>query len=161
MNLRTIASLLLLTALLAAVSPVCAETSASPYEQSMSETLDLWRDGRFDQLFEHLSHRGKTSKEQFVAKMRDASIRPACCWQKLENFTVLSEKRAEATVYVKVGLEGTPGMTDSCTREFKLAFEQGLWKMQLNDVLSLAGISGKKGKHSNHKKSHKSSVSYR
>lgn len=153
-----IASFLLLTALLIAVSPAWAET-ASPLEQSMSETLDLWREGRFDQLFEHLSHRGKTSKEQFVARMRDASVRPVCCWQKLQNFTVLNEKRTEATVYVKVGLEGTPGTADSCTRDFKLSYEQGMWKMQLNDVFSLAGISGKKGRHS-HKKSHKNTVSY-
>jgi hypothetical protein len=162
MNLRTIiASILLMTALLVAVTPVCAETAASPYKQSMSETLDLWREGHFEQLYEHLAHRGKTSREQFAAKMRDASIRPACCWQKLENFTVLNEKRTEATVYGKVGLEGSPGTADSCTREFKLSYEQGFWKMQLNDVLSLAGISGKKGRHATHKKSHKNTLSYR
>jgi hypothetical protein len=161
MKFRTvIASFVMVTALLIAVSPACAETATSPLKQSMSEALDLWREGRFDQLYEHLSHRGKTSKEQFVARMRDVSIRPVCCWQQLENFTVLNEKRTEATVYVKVGLEGMPGTTDSCTREFKMSYEQGMWKMQLTDVFGLAGISGKKGKHASHKKSYKNTVSY-
>jgi hypothetical protein len=76
--------------------------------------------------------------------MREATVRPACCWQKMENFRVLSEKRTEATVYVKVGLEGLPGTKDSSTRDFKLSNEGGTWKMRLNDILSLAGVSGKK-----------------
>lgn len=152
MNLRIIPVFLMLLALLFTISPAFAESVPSVFEQSVSDTLDLWRDGRFEQLFERLSHRGKTSREHFVARMRGASIRPACCWQKMENFKVLNEKRSEATVYVKVGLEGVPGTGDSCTRDFKLSNEGGMWKMQLNDIFSLAGLSAKKGKHTSHRK---------
>jgi hypothetical protein len=84
---------LLLISVFLGTLPVKAESAPAILEQSMSETLDLWHEGRYDQLFEHLAHRGKTSKEQFVKKMRDTSIRPACCFQKLENFKVLNEKR--------------------------------------------------------------------
>jgi hypothetical protein len=132
-------------------SPSLAETDASVLEQSMSQTLDLWRDGRYDQLFERLSHRGKMSKERFAKMMGETSIRPACCFQKMENFKVLNEKRTEAIVYVKVGLEGTPNPVASSTREFKLSHEAGIWKMQLSDVTSLAGLTAKKGKHSTRK----------
>jgi hypothetical protein len=132
--------------MLGAALPVFAGNSALLLEQSMSETLDLWREGKYEQLFEHLTRRGKTSKESFVKKMHDTNIRPACCWQKMENFKVLNEKRTEATVYVKVGLEGTPASADSTTREFKLSHEGGVWKMQLNDIFSIAGVTGKKGK---------------
>jgi hypothetical protein len=127
--------------------PVSESTAAteSALEKGMSDTLDTWRDGRYEQLFEQLAHRGKTSREMFVKKMRESTIRPACCWQKMENFRILNEKRTEATVYVKVGLEGTPGTTDSTTREFKLTHQEGGWKMQLADVLSIAGVTGKKG----------------
>jgi len=155
MSLRILITSLMVLALLVTLPPVFAETAPSAIEQSMSETLDLWREGRYEQLFERLSHRGKTSRERFVARMRGTSIRPACCWQKLENFRVIGEKRNEATVYVKVGLEGAPGTNDSCTREFKLSNEGGAWKMQLNDIVSLAGISAKKGKRTSHKKNHK------
>jgi hypothetical protein len=120
----------------------------------MSESLDLWREGRYEQLYERLAHRGKASREQFVKKMRDASVHPACCWQKMENFRVLSERRTEATVYAKVGLEGTPNTDRSCTREFKMTHEEGTWKMQLNDVYSLAGLSAKKGKRGHTKEQH-------
>ena len=114
---------------LATAIPVFAAEPVSVLEQSMSETLDLWREGRYEQLFERLAHRGRTSREVFVKKMRDTSIRPACCWQKMENFRVLNEKRTEATVYVKVGLEGTAAPSGSSTREFKLTHEEGIWKM--------------------------------
>jgi putative salt-induced outer membrane protein YdiY len=124
MNLRTAMSfILLLSLLLVSMSSAHAETATSTLEQSMSDTLDLWREGRYEQLYERLSHRGKTSKEQFVARMRDTARRPACCWQKMENFRVLNEKRTEATVYVKVGLEGTPSPVESSTRDFKLSHD--------------------------------------
>ena len=138
--------------LLAPAAPAGAESSAGALEQSMSDTLDLWREGRYEQLYEHLAHRGKTSREQFVNKMRDTTIRPACCFQKLENFRVLNEKRTEATVYARVGLEGTPNAAESCTREFKLTHEEHIWKMQLADVLSISGATGKKKKHRSYKK---------
>ena len=153
MPFRTFASVVLLLLLpICTALPVAAETSAAQLEQSVSDTLDLWREGRYEQLFERLAHRGKTSKEQFVAKMRETSIRPACCFQKLENFKVLNEKRTEATVYAKVGLEGTPNVSESATREFKLTHEENLWKMQLADVLAISGAKTKKARHGNVKK---------
>jgi hypothetical protein len=152
MNIRSVtvvaASFLILFGV---VLPVAAGDNTQVMQQSMSETLDLWREGRFEQLFERLARRGKTSRESFVNKMRDTNIRPACCWQKMENFKVLNEKRTEATVYVKVGLEGTPAAAESSTREFKLTNEGGIWKMQLSDIFSIAGVTGKKGKHSQKK----------
>jgi hypothetical protein len=120
-----------------------AETN-SILEKSMSDTLDIWREGRYEQLFEQLAHRGKTSRESFVKKMHESTIHPSCCWQKMEHFKILNEKLTEATVYVKIGLDGTPDAVASVTREFKLTHQEGVWKMQLADVLSLAGVTGKK-----------------
>lgn len=134
-----------------------AETPVTDLEKAMSDTLDTWREGRYEQLYERLAHRSKTSKEVFVEKMKAAGTHPACCFQKMEGFKVLNEKRTEATVYVKIGLEGTPGAADSCTREFKLTHEAGEWKMQLQDVLALGGVSGKKAKHT--AKKHKKTTS--
>jgi len=148
--LAVIVSFLMCTFLLETVAPAAVE-SPGVLEQSMSDTLDLWREGRYEQLYEHLAHRGKTSREQFVNTMRDATIRPACCFQKLSNFKVLNEKRTEATVYARVGLEGTPNAAESSTREFKLTHEENIWKMQLADVLSISGATGKK-KHRTYKR---------
>jgi hypothetical protein len=145
--LPVIVSFLLLTFLLEPVKTASAESTPGALEQSMSDTLDLWREGRYEQLYEQLAHRGKTSREQFVKRMRNTTVRPACCFQKLENFKVLNEKRTEATVYAKVGLEGTPNVAESSTREFKLTHEEYIWKMQLADVLALSGATAKKARH--------------
>ena len=88
----------------------------------------------------------ESKKESFVKKMKESSTRPACCWQKIENFKILNEKLTEATVYAKVGLEGPPNSAGSVTREFKLTHQDGGWRMQLADVYSIAGVTGKKGK---------------
>jgi hypothetical protein len=144
---------LLLTTLLMQAEPARAVTSNGVLEQAMSDTLDLWREGQYEQLYDHLAHRGKTSREQFANSMRNTTIRPACCFQKLENFRVLNEKRTEATVYAKVGLEGSANASESSTREFKLTHEGNVWKMQLADVFSIAGVTGKKKRHSTYKNS--------
>jgi hypothetical protein len=139
-----IAATAALVIMLAGTGSGCAEEAGSPLEKSMSDTLDTWREGRYEQLFEQLAHRGKTSRETFVKKMRESTTRPVCCWQKMEHFRVLNEKRTEATVYAKIGLEGTPGGAESTTREFKMTHQEGVWKMQLADVFSIAGVTGKK-----------------
>lgn len=144
----TVLMVFLLALLTIPPTPAMAEQSVSPVEQSMSATLDLWREGRYEQLFECLTHRGRTTREQFVRMMRDAPVRPACCWQKIENFRLLSEKRTTATAYARVGLEGTGASAESGTREFTFTNQDGDWRMQLNDILALAGAKAKKSKRS-------------
>jgi hypothetical protein len=138
------------------LSPVAASANTLPdhIENVMSETLDLWREGRHEELYSRLAKRGKTSREQFVRGMKDSSIKPACCWQKMENFRLLNEKKNSATVYVKIGLDGMPGQSQSVTREFKLLNEHGTWKMQLSDITSLAGGVKRKQKKSYRKESY-------
>ncbi len=144
MHTRILRCLLFSLCLTLTMATVGSAASPQELEQSLSDTLDAWRDGRYEQLFESLSHRGKTSKESFVKKMQASSIKPACCWQKIENFKVLNEKRTEATVYAKIGLEGLPGTAESSTREFKLSHSENSWKMQLADIVALSGITVKK-----------------
>lgn len=140
-----------LLVLCAPVAPVSAGTNPSMLENAVSATLDLWRENRVDQLYDRVAHRENTSKGPFVDRMSGTSIRPACCWQKMDNFKVLSENGSEATVSAKIGIEVTDysfsetfGSISSSlttveyiTRDFKLNNEGGIWKMQLNDVFTL------------------------
>jgi hypothetical protein len=144
----TICCLLVLCAPAATVN---AGTDPSLLANAISATLDLWRENWIDQLYDRLGNRGNTPKEQFVEKLQGTTIRPACCWQKLDNFKVINENSNEATVTAKIGIEVTDytfsetsnsisssfTTVEYITREFKLFNEGGLWKMQLNDVFSL------------------------
>lgn len=124
--------------------PALCGTSPQLLELAMSETLDLWREGRFEQLFHRLAHHGRTSREAFARKMGEAPRRPACCFQKMRGFRVVKERDDEATVSATIGLEGASSSVENCTREFRLTHEEESWKMQLNDVYSLAGVTSRK-----------------
>jgi len=134
-----------LVALIINILPVAAK-DVSVYEKTVSETLDLWRDGHYERLYENLSSRGKVSREQFIDLLRSTSTRPACCFQKVQHFKLLDEKRSSARVYARIGMEGSPAHGESSTREFKLKKEGGAWRMQMNDILQLAGVKGKRKK---------------
>lgn len=138
-----IALCLLCTLTLVPVTALCG-TSPQLLELAMSETLDLWREGRFEPLFDRLAHHGRTSRESFVKRMGDAPRRPACCFQKMRGFRVVKERDSEATVSVTIGLEGGGSAAESCTREFRMTLEEGSWKMQVNDIYSLAGLTARK-----------------
>ncbi|NVN92890.1 MAG: hypothetical protein HXX11_20160 [Desulfuromonadales bacterium] len=150
-----------LLVLCAPVAPVSAETDRLQLANAMSATLDLWRENWIEQLYDRLAHRGAISKEQFAERMRGTSIRPACCWQKMDNFKVLSERDAEATVSAKIGLEETVFFNNRTTpreltaleystREFKLIREGVVWKMQLEDIYSLSSAGAVKKSQHNH-----------
>ncbi len=141
---RLLVHILLALALFAAL-PASADQRNDPREQALSDTLDLWREGRFAQLYETLSHRSMT-RERFVALMQDSQQKPACCHQKLNNFRVIVEKKTTAKVFARIGMEGVPGSDISHSREFTLDHEEGQWKMRLADLKVLAGVTKKKKK---------------
>jgi hypothetical protein len=161
MNIRGMmfyTSICFLFVLCVPAAPVSAGTDSGMLENAVSATLDLWRLNWTEQLYERLAQRGTTSKDQFVEKMRGIPVRPACCWQKMDNFKLLNENGIEATVSAKIGLEiavsaphetgpiyaetiyfgtGTVTSLEYITREFKLINDAGVWKMQMNDIFSL------------------------
>lgn len=136
--------LLFLVITLAFTSICGAEQRNDPREQSLSDALDLWREGRFEQLYDSLSHRSGMTRERFVESMKDAEIKPACCFNKLNNFRLINEKKTTAKIFAKLGMEGGPGIDESQSREFTLSHEEGRWKMKLADIKSLAGLKKKK-----------------
>lgn len=139
-------ALILLVITLGFSLPVTAGQRQDAREQALSDTLDLWREGRFEQLFDALSRRSGMTRERFVAQMRDVSTKPACCHNKLNNFKLISEKPTTAKVYARIGMEGGPGTDSSHSREFTLDHEEGRWKVRLTDIRTLADLKKKKKK---------------
>ncbi len=106
--------------------------------------LDLWRDGRFAELYDRTYAAGSRSRESFLRKMSAADRRPACCWEKMQDVKVTISDADTATLHARIGLERTGTETDSCTRSFRLRRESGVWKASLSDILTVAGASRKK-----------------
>lgn len=121
-----------------------AELSSSA-KSAFEEILDLWRAGSYDALYDRTRLADKTAREDFAAKLENASRKPACCWQKLQDVSVHVENDDMAVIRAKVGLEGSSGITYK-TRSYRLIREHDRWRISQSDLFSLAGAKkAKKG----------------
>lgn len=112
--------------------------------EDFETALDLWRNGRYVELYDRTYAVGTGSREAFISRMAGSSRKPACCWQKLQDLKIGAVHGNSANVSARVGLECLSGETDYCTRAFRLKKEDGTWKISMADILSLAGRSGRK-----------------
>ncbi|HBG05345.1 MAG: hypothetical protein A2075_25180 [Geobacteraceae bacterium GWC2_58_44] len=152
--MRPISRLALLLIILS-VLPAQARSRTSPTQSKSSSTseqevlrgfeqiLDLWRDGRYDELFEKTAD-GKEGRELFAKKLASAPRRPACCWEKMQDARVSLKGERAAVVRARLGFEGSLPGTVFVTRGIKLKKEEGFWTISQSELYSLANVSKKR-----------------
>lgn len=123
-------------------------------QRSFEGILDLWRDGKYNDLYERTIAGGKQSKESFIKTLSTSLRKPACCWEKMQDVKVKLGYDDTATIKAKLGFKDG-GATEFSTREIKMSKDEGVWKVSMSDILSLAGASKKKGDKGQHKKRHR------
>ena len=114
--------------------------------RDFEQILDLWRDGRYDDLFERTAA-GKNSKEQLTDKLTSASRRPACCWEKMQDAQVTVKSARAAVVRAKLGFEDAVPGTVFVTKAITMRKEGGLWMISQSDLLLLANFSRNKARY--------------
>lgn len=114
--------------------------------QGFEEILDLWREGKYGELYERTVPTGKQTKEGFAKKLAAAPLRPVCCWEKMQEVKVTVHDESRVTVRAKVGFEGG-GATEFKTKSFRLEKNDTVWRIAQGEILSLAGTGKKKGRH--------------
>jgi hypothetical protein len=114
--------------------------------QGFEQILDLWRDGKYGELYERTISSGKETREHFAARLASSPLKPACCWEKMQDVKVSAKKEDKVTVRAKVGLQRDTG-TEFKTRSFKLVKEDGVWKISQADIFSLSGAAKKVKRH--------------
>lgn len=130
-----------------AAGPAFADTAADEeVRRDFEAVLDLWRDERYDELHRRTYPSGNVSKESFIRKLSAAGVRPACCWEKLQEVRVTLSDSGKATLHARVGLETGGTVTDYRTRSFRLHREDGAWKPASSDLLSLAGSARRRAR---------------
>lgn len=112
--------------------------------RGFEEMLDLWRDGRFEELYNRTLISGKETKESFVSRMSSARLKPSCCWEKMQDVGVSVRNGSSVVIRAKLGLDA-PGEMEYKTKSFKLHKEDGVWRIAASELLSLAEAK-KKGK---------------
>jgi hypothetical protein len=151
--------ILLLTLLLVLLSTISAHARRNTAGQTGNLTgaqqevlrdfehiLDLWREGRYVELFERTSG-GKESAEQFGKRLAAAPRKPACCWEKMQGAQVSMKSERAATVRARLGFEGNVSGTEFVTKGIKLTKEDGLWIIAQNDLYSLANLAKKRARY--------------
>jgi len=118
--------------------------------RGFEEILGLWRDGRYGDVYERTIVGGKLSKEEFVGRLAAAPLRPACCWEQLQDVKVTVKGEGAVLMRAKLGFDGR-GATTFRTRAFKLVKEEGVWQISQAEILSLTGTA-KKGRSSKSRK---------
>lgn len=145
--------LLILTVSLTAVLPPAeaARRGASAHREAggageqevlrdFEAILDLWRDGRYDELYRRTSG-GKDGKEKFANRLASAPRKPACCWEKIQEPKVSIKSRNSAVVQARLGFEGSVPGTEFVTRGIHLKKEAAGWSISQSDLYSLADLS--------------------
>jgi hypothetical protein len=135
------------------VCVICPAQGMTPYQsdeelktgarQGFEQILDLWRDGKYGEVYERTISSGKETKEHFISRLSSAPLRPACCWEKMQDVTISVKKENTVVVHARIGLEG--GVAHEYkTRSFKLVNEDGIWKISQSEIINLSGATKKK-----------------
>lgn len=120
-----------------------AQTQAeSQVRQDLELTLDLWRSGRYEEVYHRVMESGGHTKEYFVNHLAAAPRKPACCWEKIQEVKVTVKGESKATLKAKLGFDTGTGV-EFMTRSVTLEQEDGIWKVKMSDLLALSGTSKK------------------
>ncbi len=116
-----------------------AEETAA-IEGAFRGAVSLWAGERFEALWERgdAATRERISMEQFVFRMRDRALKPACCFRQVQELTVTFQTLEGASVRAKMGFDSrTRGTTFDTTLTFHLRKEEGEWRVAVGDFLHL------------------------
>jgi hypothetical protein len=123
--------------------PAVAGSDEQAVLRDLEQILDLWRDGRYDDLYNR-TVLGKHGREQFAKKLASAPRHPACCWEKIQDARVALSGDRSAVVRARLGFEGSVPGTEFVTKGIKLKREDGVWMISQADLYSLADLSSRK-----------------
>ncbi|MBJ6725433.1 hypothetical protein [Geomesophilobacter sediminis] len=112
--------------------------------QDFERILDLWRDGKYAELYERTLIPGRESREQFARRLSAAPRRPACCWEKMQNAKVSFKGERAAVVKARLGFEGGVSGTEYVTKGIKLKKEDEVWMISQTDLFALGNLVKKR-----------------
>ena len=99
----------------------------------------LWKDGKYEDLYEYGSRRSHASmsKEKFVMKMRKKSYELASSWETIRDREAEVASRKLVYISAKIGYrsKGGPGDTKFRTETYRLELEGDRWRIDLSKIL--------------------------
>jgi len=106
--------------------------------ESVKTILSLWKDGKYNELYDHGDQKSRRAigREDFENRMRKKGIGLASSWETLRDIQVDVESATLAYATVRIGLKPKKGgETKFRTETYRLPFEKGMWKINLQKIL--------------------------
>lgn len=106
--------------------------------ESVKKILSLWKDGKYNELYDHGDQKSRRAipREDFEHRMRKKGIGLASSWETLRDIQVEVESATLAYATVRIGFKREGGgATIFRTETYRLPFEKGVWKINLEKIL--------------------------
>ena len=106
--------------------------------ESVKTILSLWKDGKYNELYDHGDQKSRRAigREDFENRMRKKGIGLGSSWETLRDIQVDVESATLAYATVRIGLKPKKGgETKFRTETYRLPFEKGMWKINLQKIL--------------------------
>lgn len=107
-------------------------------KRGFEEILDLWRDRSYDALYERILPAAGSDKRYFVEQLNHSARRPACCWEKIQDVSLVCLDDNAVLLTARLGIEVEGFGTRFVTRSVRLVREQGVWKVAEAEIVALA-----------------------
>jgi len=104
----------------------------------VKEILSLWKDGKYNELYDHGDQKSRRAirREDFEHQMRKKGIGLASSWETLRDIQVDVQSATLVYATVRIGLKPNKGgETKFRTETYRLPFEKGMWKINLQKIL--------------------------
>ena len=107
--------------------------------ESVKTILSLWKDGKYNLLYDHGDQKSRTSvnREEFGRRMKKKGFGLASSWETLRDIQVEVKSATLAYATARVGYKSAKGgETKFRTETYRMSFEKGMWKISLTKILS-------------------------
>ena len=111
----------------------------SSAEEALREVISLWKDGRYEELYEYgyRTNQVSLSKENFIRRMKNRSWELSTAWETIRD--VEADVVSPRSVYVRARLgftRKTGGETKFVTETFQMTMEGDRWRTGLYKIIS-------------------------
>jgi hypothetical protein len=107
----------------------------------------LWKDGKYEALYEYGTDKNKTStsREKFVQRMKSKNDL-ASSWETLQDVDAKFKSPSLVYVTARIGHRPKPGGNVQVrTETYEMKLEKGMWKTDLSKILGASQSKQKKG----------------
>jgi hypothetical protein len=129
------------------------EQIESDVKDVLKKLLTLWKDGKFDSLYEYgdRTSRAGVAKEEFRRRMASHGWIPASSWEMIRDERVEVSNATAASVTALIGFRPkNGGETRFHTETHQLKLQNDLWRVDLHKLLASPRGASKPGKKHHH-----------